>query len=211
MNILKRAGLAAALLTLSGIAQAEWSTNLGYASEYHYRGIFQDESSASGGIDYESNGFHVGTWVADVGIGLEYDVYFGYGTEVGGVDLSVGYTGYFYSDDDFDNTYQEINLGAGYGIFSVEVALGEYDDPAGTADYTYYALTAEKNGFYGKVGGFSQDFEGEYFEAGYGTTVADIDLGVAVILANKDLVGFQNDGKANESIVFTIGKSFDLQ
>jgi uncharacterized protein (TIGR02001 family) len=211
MKTFRKASLLPALLLLSGIAQAEWSTNLGYASEYHYRGIFQDESSASGGIDYAASGFYAGTWVADVGVGLEYDVYFGYGADVGDVGLSIGYTGYFYTDDDFDNTYQEVNLGASFSIFSLDVAVGEYDDPAGTADYTYYALTAEKNGFYGKFGGFSQDFEGEYFEAGYGTTLSGIDLGVAVILANEDLVGFQNDGKANESIVFTIGKAFDLQ
>ncbi|MDH3613592.1 MAG: TorF family putative porin [Gammaproteobacteria bacterium] len=211
MKAFLHGGLLATLLAASGAANAEWSTNLGYASEYHYRGIFQDESSASGGVDYESNGFYVGTWVADVGVGLEYDAYFGYGAEVGGVNLSIGYTGYFYTDDDFDNTYQEINLGAGFSIFSLDVAVGEYDDPAGTADYTYYSLTAEKNGFYGKVGGFAQDFEGEYVEAGYGTTLGGIDLGVAVILANKDLVGFQNDGKANESIVFSIGKAFDIE
>lgn len=211
MKTYLKSSLLAGLLSLSGIAQAEWSVNLGYASEYHYRGIFQDESSASGGIDYESKGFYAGTWVADVGIGLEYDVYLGYGGEVGDFGYSIGYTGYFYTDDDFDNTYQEINLGTTFGILALDVAVGEYDDPAGTADYTYYSLTAEKNGFYGKFGGFAQDFEGEYVELGYGTTIAGIDLGVALIFANEDLVGFQNDGKANESIVFSIGKGFDLE
>ena len=74
-------------------------------------------------------------------------------------------------------------------------------------DYTYYALTLEKNGFYGTYAGFSQDAEGEYLELGYGTTVTDaeIDLGVALILANDDLIG-----EDDESLVFTIGKSFDL-
>jgi len=211
MKTLRSAGLMAALLALSGIAQAEVSVNLGFASEYHYRGIFQGDSSASGGIDYESNGFFAGTWAADVDIGLEYDVYAGYAGEVGDIGYSVGYTGYFYTDDRFDDTYQEINLGATFGIFSLDVAIGEWDGFGASEDYTFYSLTAEKNGFYGKIGGFSQDFDGEYFEAGYGTTIADIDLGIALILANEDLVGFQTGGESNEAIVFSIGKAFDIE
>jgi uncharacterized protein (TIGR02001 family) len=202
---MKIAKLTLPLLLLAGTAHADLSANLGYASEYHFRGILQKNSSASGGLDYESGGFYVGTWAADVGDGLEVDGYFGYGTEIGDVSLSIGYTGYFYTGD-FDDTYQEINLGAGYGILSIDVAVGEYDNFDGpTQDYTYYALTLENNGFYGTYGGFSQDADGEYLELGYGTSVAEIDLGVALIFANDDLVG-----DAEESIVFSIGKSFDL-
>ncbi len=205
MNTHFKTGLLSSLLAVTGIAEADWSANLGYASEYHYRGILQKESSANGGIDYEAGGFYAGTWAADVGDGLEVDVYGGYGADVGAVSLSVGFTGYYYTGD-FDDTYQEINLGAGFGLLSLDVAVGEYENFDGpTQDYTYYALTLEKDGFYGKYAGFTQDFEGEYFEFGYGTTVADIDLGVSLIFANDDLVG-----DAEESIVFTIGKSFDL-
>jgi len=194
------------LLLLAGIAQADLSANLGFASEYHYRGIFQKNSSASGGLDYEAGGFYAGTWAADVGDGLEVDGYFGYASELGGIDLSIGYTGYFYTGD-FDDTYQEINFGTGFGPLSLDIAVGEYDNFDGpTQDYTYYALTlAGESGLYGTLAGFSQDFEGEYLELGYGATVADIDLGVALIFANEDLVGDDE-----ESIVFTIGKSFDL-
>ena len=70
------------------------------------------------------SGFYVGTWAADVGDGLEVDGYFGYGGEVGDFSYSVGYTGYFYTGD-FDDTYQEINLGAGFGIVTLDVAVGE--------------------------------------------------------------------------------------
>ncbi len=206
MKTIFRTTLLAALLAGSGIAQADWSANLGFASEYYYRGIFQEGTSANGGIDYEGNGFYAGSWAADVGDGLEVDGYFGYDFDVGDASLSVGYTGYFYTGD-FDDTYQEINLGAGYGLFSLDIAVGQYDNFDGpTLDYTYYSLTAEKNGFYGKFGGFSQDFEGEYFEAGYGTTVSGVDLGVSLIFSNSDLVG-----ESDEAILFTVGKSFDLQ
>ena len=193
------------LLALAGTAQADFSANIGYMSEYHFRGILQKVSSVSGGLDYESGGFYVGTWAADVGDGLEVDGYFGYGADIGDVSLSIGYTGYFYTGD-FDDTYQEINLGAGFGILSVDVAIGEYDNLDGpTLDYTYYALTLENNGFYGTYAGFSQDADGEYLELGYGTRISEIDFGIALILANEDLIGDDD-----ESLVFTIGKSFDL-
>ena len=205
MKTFVRTVLIGALITLSSVAQADWSANLGFASEYYYRGIFQESTSANGGLDFESGGFYAGTWAADVGDGLEVDGYFGYGFDVGDVNLSVGYTGYFYTGD-FDDTYQEINLGAGLGLLTLDVAIGKYDNFDGpTQNYTFYSLMLEKNGFYGKLGGFAQDFEGEYFELGYTTSISDIDVGLNLIFSNEDLVG-END----EAIVFTISKSFDL-
>ena len=195
----------AALLLASSVASAQWSANVGWASEYHFRGILQKTSSASAGVDYANGGFYAGTWAADVGDGLEVDGYFGYGGEYEDFTYGVGYTGYFYTGD-FDDTYQELNLSAGYDILSTEVAIGRYDNFDGpTQDYTYYAIGLEHSGFYGKYAGFSQDFEGEYFEFGYGTTIADIDFGVSLILANDDLIG-----EDDESLIFTIGKSFDF-
>lgn len=197
--------LVCALVPLSSAAQADWSANLGFASEYYYRGIFQESTSASAGLDFENSGFFAGTWAADVGDGLEVDGYFGYGANIGEASFSVGYTGYFYTGE-FDDTYQEINLGASMGMISLDIAIGKYDNFAGpTLDYTYYSLTVEKNGFHGKFGGFAQDFTGEYFEAGYVTTVGDIDVGLTLIFSNEDLVG-SND----EAIIFTLGKSFDF-
>ena len=204
-TVLLKTVLLLSLLSVTGVANAEWSANIGFASEYHYRGILQKSSSANGGVDYESGGFYAGTWVADVGDGMEVDVYGGYGADVADINLSVGFTGYYYTGD-FDDTYQEVNLGAAYGLLTLDLAVGQYDNFDGpTQDYTYYALTVEKNGFYGKYGGFSQDADGEYLEVGYGATVADIDLGVSLIFANDDLVG-----DAEESVVFTISKAFDL-
>ena len=199
------AALVAALLLWAGFVNADWSANLGWASEYHYRGIFQASSSASGGLDFEQGGFYAGTWAADVGDGLEVDGYFGYGGEVGDFSYGIGFTGYYYTGD-FDDTYREINLSGGYGLVTLDVALGQYENFTGpTQDYTYFALTMEKNGFYGKYAGFSRDFMGEYVEVGYGATVAEIDLGISIIFANKDLMGV-----SDESAVFSIGKSFDF-
>jgi uncharacterized protein (TIGR02001 family) len=201
-----------ALLLIAGTAHADFSANIGWASDYYFRGILQSPTSPSAGLDYESNGFYVGTWAADVYDGLEVDGYAGYGGEVGDFTYGIGYTGYFYTGD-FDDTYQEINLSGGFGIVTLDVAVGKYDgdfdsDTPGDQDaYTYYALTVEKNGFYGKYAGFAQDADGSYFEAGYGTTVADIDLGLSLLVADKDL---SITGDTNESLIFTIGKTFDI-
>jgi len=209
MKTKPQASIAATLILASATAQADWSGNVGFASDYFFRGIFQAPSSASGGLDYEQNGFYAGTWAADVGDGLEVDGYFGYGGEVQNFGYSIGYTGYFYTGD-FDDTYQEINLGGSYGIASLDVAVGRYDNFDGpTLDYTYYALTLEKNGFYGKYAGFSQDASGNYFEAGYGTSIVEVDVAISLIINDEDLDVRTGDG--DEVLVFTVGKSFDIQ
>ena len=206
--IIRKTAFVAITLLSAGLAHAGWSANIGYASDYYYRGIFQSSSSPSGGVDYEQGGFYAGIWSADVDDGLEVDGYFGYGGEIGDVGYSVGYTGYFYTGD-FDDTYQEINLGGSYGFVTLDIAIGEYDNfGSPKADYGYYALTFEKEGFYGKYAGFSEDFDGEYFEAGYGTTIADFDVGVSIVFNDKDLSG---TGESDETLIFTLGKTFDLQ
>ncbi len=204
---------ATALLTVTafigGTANAEWSANAGWASDYYFRGILQKSSSVSGGVDFDNNGFYGGVWAADVGEltgdGLEVDGYLGYAGEIGDVSYGVGYTGYFYTGD-FDDTYQEINLSTAYGIFTLDVALGQYKNFGGpTTDYQFYSLTVAKNGFFGTYGSFDDEFDGAYVQAGYQMTVAEIDLGFSALYSDENLVG-----EAAEALIFTIGKTFDL-
>ena len=84
-------------------AQADVSYNVGFASEYYYRGFFQKSSSASAGIDFEQGGFYAGAWTADVGDGLEVDGYLGYGVEMGDLSAGVGFTGYYYTCEFLDS------------------------------------------------------------------------------------------------------------
>jgi len=188
---------------------ADFSANIGMMSDYVFRGIKQNtEASAFGGLDYENSGFFVGTWAAEVGEGVEYDLYGGYGGSIGDFSYSIGYTGYFYTDD-FDDTYQEINLNVGYGLFSLEYSVGEYDNFDGpTQDYAFLAGTVEYEGFYLTYGSFSDDFDGDYVEGGYGTEVAGLDLGIAAIYSDSELAG----GDSSETtLVFSIAKTFDLR
>ena len=182
-------------------SHADVSYNVGFVSEYYYRGFFQKSSSASAGIDFEEGGLYAGAWTADVGDGLEVDGYFGYGVEMGDLSAGVGFTGYYYTGD-FDNTYEEINLNLGYGPLSLEYSVGTYDDPDGEQDYSFTGLSADLGaGFSATYGSFGQDFEGAYFQADYGFSVAELDLGVSMIFPDDDIGG-------GEAIVFSVGTSF---
>ena len=129
-----------------------------------------------------------------------------------GFSASIGFTGYYYTGE-FDDTYEEINLNLGYGLFSVEYSVGEYDNFSGPdLDYDFLAGTIElENGLYATYGTFGDDFDGDYVELGWGTTVSEIDFGIAVILASDELSDqLDDDGDATEgeSLVFSIGKTF---
>jgi len=190
-------------------AAADWSANIGYNSQYIFRGIPQKNSSAFGGLDVEAGGFYLGTWAADVGDGLEIDYYGGYGFEVGEFNFGIGGTLYTYTGD-FDDTYAEVNLSAGWRFLTFDAAIGEYDNFGGpTLDYEFYTVTAEYSNFYGRVGMFANDFDGNYYEAGYGDTLSvnDTDLfdyAFAVIYSDSTLLG----GKSDTNVVFTLSKTF---
>lgn len=212
-KIVAAAALASGALMTSNVASADVSYNIGFASEYYFRGVLQKNSSGSVGADYENAGFYAGTWAADVGDGLEVDGYFGYGIETdAGLTASLGFTGYYYTGE-FDDTYQEINLNLGYGLFSLEYSVGEYDNFDGpTLDYDFLAGTVSlENGLYGTIATWGQDFDGEYLELGYGVTVSDIDLGIALILSSDEISDQLDSGGSpteSEAVVFTIGKTF---
>lgn len=215
MKLTKVSALAAvafATLGYSQVATAGWSANVGLVSEYHFRGIQQtSDASASAGVDYESGSFYAGAWTADVGDGLEVDLYGGFGFDLTEeVSASVGFTTYQYTGD-FDSEYNEVNLGLSFGMFSVEYSIGEHsaDASAGIdtdSDYTFLGLTVEKNGFYGTYGSHGDDFDGDYFEVGYGTEIGGFDAGVSFIFASDDLTGAGSD----ENIYFSLSKGFDL-
>jgi hypothetical protein len=221
-------------LTLSTVvvpatSMADVTANAGWVSEYIYRGIFQESSSAYAGVDFTADsGFYLGTWGADVGTGLETDLYFGF---AGGEDFTykIGYTGYFYTDD-FDDTYQEVNLGVGYGIFALDVAIGEWDGFGTPQDYNFTSITiSPEAGPYYKVGLWGGDLEdavlfpnpktpaggsGDYFELGYVYSVEEhgVDLSVAFIYSPDLVVGDWDDFETSgdSALVFGIKKNFAI-
>lgn len=196
-----------------GVAGIEGlSGNIGVVSQYFFRGIAQTTTaSASAGLDYEKGGFYAGTWAADVQDGIEIDFYAGYGIETeSGVSLGAGFTTYQYTGD-FDSAYNELNLSAGYGMFSLSYNVGTHEEDKGLgideSDYDFLSLTVEgDSGLYATFGTWGKDFEGDYVEVGYGTSISGFDVGVALI-SNSDELDVET-GKGEESLVLSIGASF---
>lgn len=205
-------GLATSIALASTSALAvDLSANIGFSSEYIYRGIPQKTSSASAGFDLEAGGFYAGTWGADVGDGIEIDYYGGYGVEIGDFSFGIGGTYYGYTGD-FDDTYKEANFSAGWRWLTLDAAVGAYDNFGGpTLDYEFYSLTAAHGGFYGKFGTFENDFDGSYYEAGYGDSLSIeetnlFDYSVAIIHSDSTLLG----GDSDTNLTLTLSKSFSF-
>ncbi|MFQ5470092.1 MAG: TorF family putative porin [Gammaproteobacteria bacterium] len=190
------------------------SGNIGVLSDYFFRGIDQGAGAiGTAGLDYDfGNGLAIGTWGGDVGDGLEVDVYGSYSGEASGFAYGVGFTTYNYTGE-FDDSYQEINLSAGYGPVSLAYAMGTYDSSP-SQDYTFTSLTLEQGGVYATLGAHGKDFDGSYVELGYGAEVSGLDLGVSIISADEDLSVVDQDGDskndAEVSMVFSLSKSFDI-
>lgn len=120
------AAIAAATLSMGLAAPAMAgdsgvSANVGFLSDYYFRGNHLGTSSPYAGLDYEVAGFYVGTWAVDDGTGgtgnngLEVDYYFGYGMEHGPFSWGIGFTGYEYTYS--EDSEAEINLSLGlYGV-----------------------------------------------------------------------------------------------
>lgn len=211
-RLLKSTAIAIIALGASGICQAvyaEVSANVGVVSQYHFRGIQQTTgASASVGLDYEEEGFYLGTWAADVSDGLEVDIYAGYGFELdSGLSLGVGGTSYQYTGD-FDSAYNEVNLSAGYGKFSFAYSVGKWDGVVGNesateSDYTILTISFEHNGFTGTFGSYGDEANGEYFDLVYGTEIGSFDVGIGILISGSDL-------DDDESLYFSFGKSFEF-
>ena len=153
-------------------------------SQYHFRGIQQTAgASASAGLDYEEGSLSLGTWAADVDDGLEIDFYGAYEFELeNGLTLGAGATTYQYTGD-FDSAYNEVNLSAGYGAFSLGYSIGKWDGEVGNedateSDYTILTLGFEHKGFSGEIGIYGDEAEGEYFDLAYGTEIGGFDVSV---------------------------------
>ena len=194
------------------------SYNIGYMSEYWYRGAYQAESSMSFGADVEMGSMYVGMWGADVsdaagaGSGTEIDLYAGYNFELMSIPMYVGVTGYYYTDN-FDRDYEEVNFGGDFGMFSFDAAvLGSYKSDADNAssDYGHFTLTVPL----GMLDYSYQTFTGGSLHAmthelSYSTSVSGIDLGATVGRNNDGGAGASPNSNQNTTYAnFTIGYSF---
>jgi len=175
--------------SFSTITQAQSiSYNVGYMSDYWYRGVFQSESAVSFGADYDSNSLYLGTWMADVDTGIEMDVYGGYGFTILGMDSYIGATGYYYSDN-FDSDYEEINAGLSYGNVSYDYSVGKYKTTT-EQDYSWSEVTMSfTDNLSVSYGEWGKDLKGSVTKVNFNKTIHDIDFGVEVGKNDSDTTG----------------------
>ena len=223
LSVALAALMSVSMLSHAGEAVAEEggmsvSYNIGYMSEYWYRGAYQAESSMSFGADVEMGSMYIGMWGADVsdaagaGAGSEIDLYAGYNFELMSIPMYVGVTGYYYTDN-FDQDYEEVNFGGDFGMFSFDAAvLGSYKSKPGTAssDYGHFTLTVPL----GMLDYSYQTFTGgslHYMthELSYSASVNGIDLGATLGRNNDGGAGATPNSNQNTTYAnFTIGYSF---
>ena len=219
----------AALMSLSMFAHAgeavaddhasSVSYNIGYMSEYWYRGVYQSDSAVSFGADYEAGSFYAGTWWADVDTGVEYDIYAGFNFEMMGMPMYLGATGYYYSDN-FDGDYEEMNAGIDMGFMSLDVAFaGTYEtvdengvDAGVDADYEHYTITVPLS-FVGlpldySYQTFQDELSGFTHELSYGTSVGGADVGIVLGRNSENSTAATAADKDTTYATFSLGYSF---
>ncbi len=125
----------AALMTAPQVAAQDdaafsLSANAALVSDYRFRGIsLSDEDIAiQGGFDIGTeSGFYVGTWGSSIeqyaGSELELDIYAGYATTVGELDVDFGILAYTYPGST-DTTYWEPYASIGGSMGNVGWTLG---------------------------------------------------------------------------------------
>ncbi|MFP3872868.1 MAG: TorF family putative porin [Thiohalophilus sp.] len=137
-NALLVGSILAASTVASNVAVAELSGNVGFTSNYIWRGVTQgaDDSAISGGIDYaHESGLYAGIWVSSLGGGSQYeqDLYAGYGFDAGPVGMDVGYIQYMYPVGDVDLDFAELYVSASYEMFTAGAAMTM--DKEGSTEY----------------------------------------------------------------------------
>ena len=146
--------MAATTVAAPALAEGEWSGNVAITSDYVFRGISQTDGAptVSGGFDWASDSFYVGTWASGVDFGdgtsTEIDVYAGFTPTVGVFDLDLGAIYYIYPDapDEPEQNFVELYAGA-------STTVGEFLDLGASVAYSpefyyetgqafYYAASA---------------------------------------------------------------------
>ena len=128
-NALLVGTILAASTVASSVAVAELSGNIGFTSNYLWRGVDQSggDSAISGGLDYaHDSGLYAGTWVSSIGSEsgqYEQDWYAGYGFDAGPVGMDIGYITYTYPVGNATLDFDEAYVSASYEMVTVGAAL----------------------------------------------------------------------------------------
>lgn len=213
----------------SAVAQTEVSANVGFVSDYRYRGFSQSDRkpAVQGGFDLEhDSGLYAGIWGSSIswlgtGSGAEIDVYGGYTGEVGDFFYDVGVLHYNYpggkaSGSPNPNT-TEAYIGGGWGpvsltyyhsftnLFGAEKSKGSHYLVAAFEYEVVENLTFDAHVGRQKVKGPDG---GSYTDYGVGLTYAigGFDVGLHYIDTSGRLVKGVKDAKG--TAVLSVSRTF---
>ncbi|MEQ3722989.1 TorF family putative porin [Alcanivorax sp.] len=190
---LKKTVLAASVIAASlapAIAAAEVSGTLGASSQYLWRGQqLTDGAAVYGSVDYShASGLYAGAWASSETDDTEYDLYAGYGGEVGGFSYDISYIDYNYTSGGTVSApasgadFEEVHVGAGFAGFSADAFIGvgevAHGDNATDNKDNYFALGYGYDK-YGISAGY-YDFDGDPVTDGTLADYTHVDLSYAV-------------------------------
>ncbi len=188
----------------SSYTNAEVTVSATAANMYLWRGIDlgQGDAALSGEIKYSNSGFYTGVWGSsgDVTNGNEYDLFLGYGGEIGNFFYDVSYWSYIYPKADLDFGDVDdlvISLGTGPVGFTVYEALS--DDGADARYITLSYATGDYNVLIGQHDDGSDT--SEHIQAGYSYN-ENISFAVSKFL---------DDDMFDDDVQFLVSYSLDIK
>lgn len=198
----------------------EFSANVGFVSDYRFRGFTQADSEPAiqGGFDWShDSGVYLGVWGSNVEFNdahIETDFYGGFANEIESFSYDVGLLYYAYpgSSDRFNFNFLEGYVGLGYDFDVAAVSIGAAYSPdffGGTGD----ALYSNAGVSIPLPGEFALDAGIGYQMIEQGSPVTDWSIGLS-----KSFLGFdfsvsyvdtdQNVVGADATVVFAVSRSF---
>ncbi len=166
--------VAATAFSVPVMAEIEVAGSVGVASAYLWRGQDLGDGSPAvfGDVVASMGGAYGGIWGSsgDDASGNEYDLFAGYGMEMGDISVDLSVWNYMYPDlGESQGTFadlSEIILAVGFGPVSVTY----YDNIAGDNGYTYLTVGAEFGAFsatYGTTSNDDSDNDYSHVDLGY--------------------------------------------
>lgn len=217
------------------LAGFEISSNVGFFSDYAFRGISQSDERPvlQGGFDVShESGFYAGVWGSNVDFNdndeatLEFDIYGGYSGSIDDISYDFGLIYYAYpgADASLNYDFYEVSAAVGYDfdVLSASASINyspEYFGDSGDAVYYSGAVAVPlPNDFSlsGHVGyqtiddgpsyGINEDQYTDW-SLGLGYSLAGFDLSLQYIDTNLDEPTQCSDG-CSERVIFGVSRSF---
>jgi len=212
----------------TGLFGGELSGNVGFFTDYIYRGVTQtnNEAAIQGGIDYaHGSGFYIGAWGSNVDFvdgdqaSVEVDIYAGFSNSLDSIpELSydVGFLYYWYpgATANLDYDFWEVYFGLGYDFDVAAASFGFAYSPeffGDTGDAYYYQLGLEVPLPYDVTIAGGYNFQ--QFEEAAQDDYQDWNIGLGYSLYGVDLSLVYSETvdlgtSDNEALTFGVGYSF---